>query len=237
MSHGVRSTWISLNASSLVQHNDTLCAALFCKELFAKKTFEFLWREMTLQLESSKSECPVESGIKKHCSYVNAMSMSKEKKFDKLSCLPPMQPIFWWTLSIQISIFSSQDALRSGRSVISVISSHICKSNKHYANYHLICGGMETHLMSGVPIMWNTNTKEIPLAPVPSAVFNLRPAGGGCWEPPPPSVFSRLSKNGGAARRRFWHTLSYIFSAHVVKISDPGHARSGHQVTSSDLTS
>ena len=40
---------------------------------------------------------------------------------------------------------------------------------------------------------------------------------------------------GGASG--FWHTLSYIFSAYVVKILDPGHARSGHQVTSSDLTS
>ena len=58
--------------------------------------------------------------------------------------------------------------------------------------------------------------------------LNLRPAGGGVVENPPPS---------GGARRRFWHTLSYIFSAHVVKISDPGHAKSGHQVTSSDLTS
>ena len=34
----------------------------------------------------------------------------------------------------------------------------------------------------------------------------------------------------GAERRHFWHTYSsYIFSAHV-KISDPGHSRSGHQV-------
>ena len=40
-----------------------------------------------------------------------------------------------------------------------------------------------------------------------------------------------------AQRRRFGHTLSYIFSAYVVEIVDPGHARSGHHVTSSDLTS
>ena len=32
------------------------------------------------------------------------------------------------------------------------------------------------------------------------------------------------------------HTCLYIFSAHV-KISDPGHSRSGHQVMSSDFTS
>ena len=36
---------------------------------------------------------------------------------------------------------------------------------------------------------------------------------------------------------RFWHTCVYIFSAHVVKTSDQGHSRSGHQATSSDLTS
>ena len=34
---------------------------------------------------------------------------------------------------------------------------------------------------------------------------------------------------------RFWHILSYISSAYIVTISDPGHARSGHQVTPSDL--
>ena len=32
------------------------------------------------------------------------------------------------------------------------------------------------------------------------------------------------------------HTLSYIISTYVVKISDPGHLRSGHQVRSNDLT-
>ena len=53
---------------------------------------------------------------------------------------------------------------------------------------------------------------------------NLRPAGGGVVENPPSGFFQIVH-------------LSYIFSAHVVKISDPGHARSGHQVTSSDLTS
>ena len=50
-------------------------------------------------------------------------------------------------------------------------------------------------------------------------------------------VFRRYLKNGVAECRRFWYTSSYIFSARVVKISDPGHSRSGHQVTSSDLTS
>ena len=50
--------------------------------------------------------------------------------------------------------------------------------------------------------------------------------------------FSSLPENGGsAAPPFFWHTLSYTFSTYIVKISDPGHPRSGHQVTSSDLTS
>ena len=61
-----------------------------------------------------------------------------------------------------------------------------------------------------------------------------RPAGGGgggdIWTLP--VVFREHLKNGGC----FWHTLSCIFSAHV-KIVDQGHLRSGHQVTSSDLTS
>ena len=35
----------------------------------------------------------------------------------------------------------------------------------------------------------------------------------------------------------FWHTCLYICSAYIVKVSDPGHSRSGHQVTPSDLTS
>ena len=37
--------------------------------------------------------------------------------------------------------------------------------------------------------------------------------GGAFFRPPPPQVFRRYLKNGGAQRRRFWHTLSYIFSA------------------------
>ena len=68
-----------------------------------------------------------------------------------------------------------------------------------------------------------------------SRSLNLRLAGRLLRTPL--RFFSRLSKNDGAQRRCFWHTLSYIFSAHVVEILDPGHARSGHQVTSSDLTS
>ena len=61
--------------------------------------------------------------------------------------------------------------------------------------------------------------------------------GGGRFYAPPPQVFREYLKNGGAQRRRFWYTCSYIISAHVVKISDLGRSRSGHQVTSSDLTS
>ena len=66
--------------------------------------------------------------------------------------------------------------------------------------------------------------------------LTLACVGGGRMDPPP-MVFREYLKNGGAERRRFWYTLSYINSTHVVKISDQGHSRSGHQVTWSDLTS
>ena len=36
--------------------------------------------------------------------------------------------------------------------------------------------------------------------------------GGGVFTPNPPPVFRKYLKNGSAQRRRFWHTLSYIFS-------------------------
>ena len=60
-------------------------------------------------------------------------------------------------------------------------------------------------------------------------IIKHRAGGSGIWTPP--QVFRNCLKNGGAYLRRFWHTSSYIFSAHV-KISDPIHSRSGHQVTS-----
>ena len=47
----------------------------------------------------------------------------------------------------------------------------------------------------------------------------------GVVEIPSPFCFSRL-------RRCFCHTLSYTIFVYVVKIPDPCHARSGHQVTS-----
>ena len=46
----------------------------------------------------------------------------------------------------------------------------------------------------------------------------------------PLSFFSQISAV-------FWHTYLYLFSAHVVKISDESHSRPGHQVTQSDVTS
>ena len=41
--------------------------------------------------------------------------------------------------------------------------------------------------------------------------LNLRPDGGLLRAPL--RFFSRLPENGGAARRRFWHTSSFIFFA------------------------
>ena len=54
------------------------------------------------------------------------------------------------------------------------------------------------------------------------SAFNLRPAEGVLRTP---SGFFQIVKK---TRRRFWDTLPYIFSALVVKISGPGHVRSGH---------
>ena len=58
----------------------------------------------------------------------------------------------------------------------------------------------------------------------------------GDYAPLGPQVFREYLISGGVQRRRFWYTCLYIFSGHVIKTSDPGHQRSGHQVTSSDLT-
>ena len=46
----------------------------------------------------------------------------------------------------------------------------------------------------------------------------------------------RYLKNCGAWQRRdFWHIWSCIGPAHVMKILDPGHSRSGYQVTLSGI--
>ena len=62
--------------------------------------------------------------------------------------------------------------------------------------------------------------------------------GGGCLNTPF-RFFADISKTAArsAAVFFFLYTCLYIFSAHVVKIAELGRSRSGHQVTSSDLTS
>ena len=68
--------------------------------------------------------------------------------------------------------------------------------------------------------------------------FNLRPAGGGgVFEHRPPLRFFADSKKTAArSAAGFSPTLSPIFLATFVKVSILGHARSGHQVRSSDHT-
>ena len=67
-------------------------------------------------------------------------------------------------------------------------------------------------------------------------MINHRPDGEGDTLEKPPAFFQFVRK-GDAESHHSWHTCSYIFSLHVVKISDPGRLRSGHQVMTSDLTS
>ena len=57
-------------------------------------------------------------------------------------------------------------------------------------------------------------------------------AGSENWLTHPSDFSSNISQTAELS-----HTCSYIFFAHVVHILDPCHSKSGHQVTSSDLTS
>ena len=54
---------------------------------------------------------------------------------------------------------------------------------------------------------------------------------------PPLNVPPTVTKNGGAERRRFWHTLCPINFAPFLKILSLGHIRLGHEVRSRDPTS
>ena len=61
--------------------------------------------------------------------------------------------------------------------------------------------------------------------------------GGGVFEHPPPLRFFTDSKKTAArSAAGFSPTLSPIFLPNFVKVSILGHARSGHQVRSSDHT-
>ena len=67
-----------------------------------------------------------------------------------------------------------------------------------------------------------------------SESFNLRPAGG-VFEHPLP-FFADSKKTAARSAAGFSPTLSPIFLETFVKVSILGHARSGHQVRSSDHT-
>ena len=67
-------------------------------------------------------------------------------------------------------------------------------------------------------------------------LVNLRPAGGGCLNTPPLRFFADSKKTAARSAAGFSPTLSPIFLATFVKVSILGHARSGHQVRSSDHT-
>ena len=59
---------------------------------------------------------------------------------------------------------------------------------------------------------------------------------GGCKKCPPPRFFADSGKNGGAQRRHFFSTCWELNYTPCVKISSPGHQRSGHQVRSKSKT-
>ena len=63
----------------------------------------------------------------------------------------------------------------------------------------------------------------------------LRPAGG-VFEHPPLRFFADSKKTAARSAAGFSPTLSPIFLPTFVKVSILGHARSGHQVRSSDHT-
>ena len=67
-----------------------------------------------------------------------------------------------------------------------------------------------------------------------SISFNLRPAGG-CLNTPL-RFFADSKKTAARSAAGFSPTLSPIFLSTCVKVSILGHARSGHQVRSSDHT-
>ena len=66
--------------------------------------------------------------------------------------------------------------------------------------------------------------------------INLRPDGGCSNTPPPLQFFADSKKTAARSAAGFSPTLSPIFLATFVKVSILGHARSGHQVRSSDHT-
>ena len=66
--------------------------------------------------------------------------------------------------------------------------------------------------------------------------LNLRRAGGCLNTPPPLRFFADSKKTAARSAAEFSPTLSPIFFATFVKVSILGHARSGHQVRSSDHT-
>ena len=68
-----------------------------------------------------------------------------------------------------------------------------------------------------------------------ACLFNLRPAGG-CFNTPPCGFFADSKKTAARSAAGFSPTLSPIFLATFVKVSILCHARSDHQVRSSDHT-
>ena len=100
---------------------------------------------------------------------------------------------------------------------------------------HLPCSVLFSVTYSPRNLLCDINTPALMMGVIFFVFLTFALLGGGLLRTP--FLFlSRLSKNGGVARC-FWHTLSYIFSAHVVKISDPSQVTQGEVTRSRQVTS
>ena len=100
--------------------------------------------------------------------------------------------------------------------------------NAQFASYILTAG---ENLSSKLVLICG----ELKPAFVNLSRFNLRPAGEGVFEHPL-RFFADSKKTATRSAAGFSPTLSPICLATFVKVSILGHARSGHQVRSSDHT-
>ena len=104
----------------------------------------------------------------------------------------------------------------------------------HWSILHLLWFFCLGHIRSGHQVESRDLTSKKVYARATATVLNLRPAGG-CLNTPL-RFFADSKKTAARSAAGFSPTLSPIFLATFVKVSILCHARSGHQVRSSDHT-